>query len=157
MTAPPLSDIHGRPEIERLINTFYDRIRADVILGPIFNEVAQTDWSTHLPRMAAFWETVLFRTGGYTGSPLAAHVRLVALTEMGRSQFDHWLSLFRTTVDDLFSGEHADHIKSCAADMANVIHAKINAIPAPSADPARLTEEQRARYAAYHGQTSPPP
>ena len=64
------------------------------------------------------------------------------------------MNLFRGTVDDLFAGEHADHIKNCAADMANVIHAKINAIPDPCADPARLTEEQRARYAAYQNQAS---
>lgn len=155
MTAHSLSDIHGRPEIERLVDTFYERIRADGLLGPIFNDVAKTNWSRHLPRMYAFWETVLFRSGGYTGSPLAAHMRLVPLTEMGRPQFDHWLTLFRSTVDDLFTGEHADHIKNCAADMANVIHAKINAIPDPCADPARLTETQRARYATYRTQTSP--
>jgi hemoglobin len=157
MTALPLSDIHGRPEIERLVHTFYDRIRTDAMLGPIFNEVAKTDWSTHLPRMVSFWETVIFRTGDYTGSPLAAHVRLVSLTEMGRPQFDHWLALFRGTVDDLFAGEHADHIKNCAADMANVIHAKINAMPDPAADPSRLTEEQRARYAAYRARATTPP
>jgi hemoglobin len=37
--------------------------------------------------------------------------------------------LFRGTVDDLFAGEHAEHIKSCAADMANVILARINQVP----------------------------
>lgn len=136
MTAHPLSDIQGRPEIERLVHTFYDRLRTDAMLGPIFNDVARTDWSTHLPRMVSFWETVIFRTGGYTGSPLAAHVRLVHLTPMGRPQFDHWLEIFRGTVDDLFAGEHADHIKNCAADMANVIHDKINASPDLIANPA---------------------
>ena len=40
---------------------------------------------------------------------------------------------------------------------AKVIHAKINAIPDPAVDPARLTEEQRARYAAYRTQATPPP
>ena len=41
----------------------------------------------------------------------------------------------------LFAGEHAEHIKNRAADMAKVIHSKINAIPDPRADPARLTPE----------------
>ena len=156
MTSLPLFDIKGRAEIERLVHTFYDRLSTDAMLGPIFNEVAKTDWSIHLPRMVSFWETVIFRTGGYTGSPLAAHVRLVPLTEMGRPQFNHWLELFRSTVDDAFVGEHADHIKNCAADMANVIHAKVNAIPDPCAESATLTGEQRARYAAYRPEATEP-
>lgn len=142
-------DIQGRTEIETLVNTFYDRVRGDEVLGHIFDQVAQTNWSTHLPKMYAFWETVLFRTGGFTGNPIAAHARLVPLTDMGRDKFDHWLTLFRATVDDLFAGERAEHIKNCAADMANVIHSKINAVPDQRFDPANLTPEQRERYARY--------
>ena len=58
-------------------------------------------------------------------------------------------SNFRATVDDLFAGEKADHIKRCAEDMANVIYSKINAVPDPRFDPANLTPEQRERYARY--------
>ena len=142
-------DIAGRAEIETLVNAFYDRVRGDEVLGFIFNEVAQTNWTAHLPKMYAFWETVLFRSGGYTGNPLAAHAKLVPLTDMGRAQFDRWLMLFRGTVDDLFAGEKAEHIKNCAEDMANVIHARINNVPDARFDPANLTPEQRERYARY--------
>jgi len=145
----PLPDLVGRTGIERLVNTFYDRIRSDEMLGFIFDEVAAIDWDTHLPKMYAFWETVLFRSGGYTGNPLAAHAKLVPLTAMGKPQFNRWLELFHATVDELFSGENAEHIKNCAADMANVIHLKINHIPDPRVDPANLTPEQRARYETY--------
>lgn len=148
-------DISGRPEIERLVNAFYERVRADDSLGFIFDRVAKTDWEAHLPRMHAFWETVLFRSGGYVGNPLAAHAKLVPLTNMGREQFDRWLLLFRSTVDDLFEGEKADHIKRCAEDMANVIHARINGVQTPPFDPASLTPEQRARYAQYKPQPQP--
>jgi hemoglobin len=146
---PTKPDISGRAEIETLVNTFYERVRADDLLGFIFNDVAQTNWATHLPKMYAFWETVLFRSGGYTGNPLASHANLAPLTTMGRPQFDRWLYLFRATVDDLFAGERADHIKNCAEDMANVIHARINNVPDARFDPANLTPEQRARYAQY--------
>ncbi len=148
-------DLQGRPEIVKLVNTFYDRVRADAVLGHIFDQVAQTNWETHLPKMYAFWETVIFRSGGYTGNPLAAHAKLVPLTNMGREQFDHWLTLFRGTVDDLFEGEHAEHIKSCAADMANVIFSRINQVHDPRFDPANLTPEQRERYARYKSQPQP--
>ncbi|MGV3662495.1 MAG: group III truncated hemoglobin [Prosthecobacter sp.] len=146
---PTQPDITGRAEIETLVNTFYQRVREDELLGFIFADVAHTDWTTHLPKMYAFWETVLFRSGGYTGNPIAAHAKLVPRTTMGREQFDRWLLLFRGTVDDLFAGERADHIKSCAEDMANVIYARINGVPDPRFDPAKLTPEQRERYARY--------
>lgn len=151
-SGPAKPDISGRAEIETLVNAFYERVRADEVLGFIFDQVAHTNWSTHLPKMYAFWETVLFRSGGYAGNPLAAHAKLVPLTDMGRDKFDRWLALFRATVDDLFAGENAEHIKNCAADMANVIHGKINAIPDPRFDPANLTPEQRERYARYKSQ-----
>lgn len=143
------SDLRGRPEIEQLVNRFYERVRGDEVLGFIFQDVAGTNWTTHLPKMYAFWETVLFRSGAYSGNPVDAHAKLVPLTTMGRGQFDHWLELFRSTVDELFEGPNAEHIKNCAADMANVIHGKINHVPNPRFDPANLTPEQRARYAAY--------
>ena len=142
-------DLHGRAEIEQLVNRFYDIVRADSVLGFIFDKVAQTNWETHLPKMYAFWETVIFRSGGFVGNPLVAHAKLVPLTDMGRDKFGHWLKLFHATVDELFAGPNADHIKSCAADMANVIFSKINNVPDPRFDPANLTPEQRARYAQY--------
>lgn len=145
-------DLAGRMEIERLVNAFYERVRGDDLLGFIFDDVAKTNWEAHLPKMYAFWETVLFRSGGYAGNPLAAHAKLVPLTRMGRPEFDRWLKLFRETVDDLFAGEKAEHIKNCAEDMANVIHARINHVPDARFDPANLTTEQRERYARYKSQ-----
>ena len=147
----PLPEFAGRAEIEQLVNCFYQRVRTDSVLGFIFDKVAQTNWETHLPKMYAFWETVLFRSGGYTGNPLAAHAKLVPHTEMGRAQFDRWLKLLRETMDELFHGPNAEHVKSCAADMANVIYARINQVPDPRFDPANLTPEQSARYAKYRG------
>ncbi len=142
-------DIEGRADIERLVDAFYGRVRDDAVIGFIFNEVAKVDWGTHLPRMYSFWETVLFGTGRFQGNPLAAHTRLVPHTEMGQKQFTQWLSLFQTTVDALFQGERAEHIKRCAEDMANVIYSRINGVPDPRFDPANLTSEQRERYQRY--------
>lgn len=147
-TSSHLPDLEGRAEIEQLVNAFYDRVRGDDLLGFIFNEVAHTDWAAHLPKMYSFWEQVIFRTGGYTGNPLAVHARLVPLTAMGKPQFDRWLQIFQSTVDSLFSGPNAEHIKNCAADMAQVIHRRINPDADHSAHPVGLTPEQRARYAA---------
>ena len=42
---PPtgLPDLAGRADIERLVNTFYERVRSDDLLGFIFDDVAKID------------------------------------------------------------------------------------------------------------------
>lgn len=147
MTTRP--DIEGREQIEQLVDRFYEKVRADDLLGPIFTDIAKVDWSSHLPRLYAFWQTVLFGEGGFRGNPLGIHFKLLAETPMDWPRFQRWLDLFQATVDELFAGEHAAHIKRAADDMAHVIYSRLNQVPDPRFDPAKLTPEQRARYAKY--------
>lgn len=151
MTSPEeiLPDINGREEIVRLVDRFYEKVRQDELLGPIFDDIAKVDWSVHLPRLYAFWQTILFGEGGFRGNPLGIHFKLVAETPMDWPRFRRWLDLFHATVDEMFHGERAGHIKRAAEDMANVIYSRINNVPDPRFDPANLTDEQRARYRKY--------
>ena len=118
-------DILGRREIETLMRRFYASVRQDAVLGPVFDEVARVDWDEHIPKLCDFWETVLFRTGGYRGNPLGVHRVLAGQVAMDRGMFDRWLELFRETVEGNFAGENAGHIVRVAADMANVLHSRI--------------------------------
>ena len=43
--------------IGRLVRTFYQRIRADAVLGPIFN-ARVTNWDDHIEKLCAFWSSV---------------------------------------------------------------------------------------------------
>ena len=38
--SPSRPDLAGRADIELLVNTFYDKVRGDELLGFIFNDVA---------------------------------------------------------------------------------------------------------------------
>jgi hemoglobin len=114
-------DIADRRDVSRLVYLFYDRIRADDVLGPIFDEVAHVDWPAHLPRMCDFWESVLFAASNFKGNPLAVHRALAQLTPLTSAAFDRWVSLFHTTVDDLFAGPVANHAKQSAARIAIVL------------------------------------
>ena len=69
-------DIATRADIEHLVNTFYDEVKADDTIGYIFNKIIGDDWSKHLPIMYQFWETVLFGKAGYVGNPVRKHVEL---------------------------------------------------------------------------------
>lgn len=76
--------------IERLVRAFYARIRADALLGPIF-ERRVVDWEEHLQRMMAFWSSVMLASGRYRGQPMAKHWPL----PVDGRHFDRWLALFR--------------------------------------------------------------
>ncbi len=43
--------------IHSLIHTFYARVRADAVLGPIFNEKI-ADWDHHLAKLCDSWQVV---------------------------------------------------------------------------------------------------
>ena len=75
-----------------LVDRFYAKVRADHVLGPIF-DARIADWGPHLERMTAFWSSVALMTGRYHGSPVAAHGGL----PVGWSHFERWLGLFRET------------------------------------------------------------
>jgi len=108
MSAPsdhelPLTERAGTPPqglsadellIRTLVDSFYEAIRADAMLGPIFNANVK-DWSVHLNKMYDFWSSMVLRSGRYSGRPIVAHLKLDGLTH---EHFDHWLSLWRATV-----------------------------------------------------------
>ena len=120
-------DITSRADIERLVNAFYERVRRDELIGPIFNEVARVDWAAHLPKMYDFWESVLFGTARFKGQPLAVHLALARLTPLTTRDFDRWLSLFHATVADLFAGEVADEIGIRATRIASTMRYHVGA------------------------------
>ena len=114
----PRLDITDCRDVARLVNVFYDRVRDDDILGPIFDDVAQVDWATHLPRMYDFWESVLFARATFKGAPLVVHRALAQHSPLTSDTFSRWIALFQSTVDDLFSGPMAEHAKNSAVRIA---------------------------------------
>jgi hemoglobin len=86
--------------IRQLVHAFYDKVRADAELGPIFARVIGEDWDAHLAKMCDFWSSVMLTSGRYKGSPMLAHMRLKMITP---AHFVRWLSLFRATAAELFA------------------------------------------------------
>jgi len=101
----PLPDMLDEAMIHAVVHGFYDEIRKDDLLGPIFNSrIAEQDWPVHLAKMCDFWSATLLRTGRYEGRPLPPHL---AIPELEEAHFRRWLSLFRTTVRRLCPPEVA--------------------------------------------------
>lgn len=115
------TDIKNRSDIEKLINTFYGKIKTDAKIGYFFTDVAKVNWEDHLPKMYDFWENIMFSKGNYTGNPMIKHKELHQKSEMKEAHFKHWNALFNETVDELFSGEKAEEIKQRAMNISGVL------------------------------------
>ena len=120
-------DIASRTAIEQVVNAFYERVRADDILGPIFDNIAHVEWDRHLPRMYDFWETVVFGVARFRGNPLAVHRELASKVPLGAREFGRWLTLFQESVDMLFSGPRSEEAKARASQIAEVMQHHIQA------------------------------
>ncbi|PQJ29300.1 hypothetical protein BSZ32_12905 [Rubritalea profundi] len=118
-------DILGEEEVTQVIHTFYERVQVDEKLGPIFNDVVKIDWPSHLPVMVQFWRTIMFGDGGYQRNPLMAHMKWTSEVRMDEQKFQHWLDLFHSTIDELFSGPNADLMKMRSANMATMLPRRI--------------------------------
>jgi hemoglobin len=89
-------------KLATLVDCFYDKVRADPLLGPVFNPLVD-DWDAHKVLMTSFWSTVVLRTGHYRGNPLARHQPL----PIGVAHFQRWLALWRETAGEVLDAESA--------------------------------------------------
>ena len=63
-------------DIKVLVDGFYQSIRDNELLGPIFNGIIKDRWPEHLEKMYRFWQTVLLGNHTYFGSPFPPHAKL---------------------------------------------------------------------------------
>lgn len=105
--------------INELMEIFYTRVRNDKSgLGDIFNGKVGTgdeEWKRHKAKIANFWRGMLLNEGDYQGQPMKAHVELPAFP---RERFDTWLSLFRESLDSIYSSDTADYFYEQARGIA---------------------------------------
>ena len=120
-------DLSDRNDIELLVNRFYDKVKSNQVIGHIFKDVAKVDWDTHLPKMYAFWASILLGDHSYSGDPMQKHIELSKLTAMTEVEFSEWLLLFTQTADELFHGEKSEEAKIRAANIARLMLYKIQA------------------------------
>jgi hemoglobin len=102
--------------IERLVRSFYAKVREDALLAPIF-EARIHDWEPHLRQMCTFWSSVTLMSGRYHGSPMAKHLPL----PVDAAHFDRWLALFEETAREVCPPEAEAHFVERARRIAESI------------------------------------
>lgn len=119
-----MKDITTIEDIELLVNTFYKHVEKSEI-GFFFNDIAKVNWEKHLPKMYVFWRSLLFADVKFDGNPMGAHFPINEKMAMEKHHFETWLTLWKATVDELFSGEIADSAKTKAENIANLMSYKM--------------------------------
>ncbi|MBS1951862.1 MAG: group III truncated hemoglobin [Bacteroidetes bacterium] len=114
----PLPDITDRESIITLVDRFYEKVRQDDLLSPVFSHV---NWPTHLPVMYNFWSSMLLGDQSYQGNPFQKHIHLPIQT----IHFNRWLLHFKNTVDEHFSGAMAAEAKMRAESIASLFRHRL--------------------------------
>ncbi len=118
-------DIRNRSDIEKLVNTFYQKATKDELIGHFFTTSIPINWEEHLPVMCNFWENALFYTGGYAGNMMNKHQEVNHKIPIHPEHFQRWTDLFCQSIDELFSGEKAEQARQHALNMALMLQIKL--------------------------------
>ena len=116
-----IGDLDGRHDVHDLVVRFYREIVFDDLLAPVFGEVAEVDWSVHIPLLIDYWCRVLLGEQGYDGNVLATHRHVHDLDALRVEHFDRWYGLWAQSIDETWAGPRADHAKRHAARVAGAL------------------------------------
>ncbi len=111
-------------DVTALVARFYELVRADDRLGPIF-DAAIADWDEHLQIMRDFWSAVLLRTTRYRGCVMSPHFRM----PIRPTDFDRWLELFRPSARETLSPAGADQAIAIAEALTERMRQMMTAHP----------------------------
>lgn len=115
------SDIKNSNEIKTLVDSFYEKVKQDELLAPIFESRITGDWGPHLETMYRFWNAALFNVREYTGNPFMTHKNL----PLAQEHFERWINLFYQTIDELFEGDVAEEAKRRSMIMAHTFYSRM--------------------------------
>lgn len=113
------SDIRSYEDCLQLIEHFYTKLLKDPVIGHYF---ADLNLKEHIPRVADFWAFVLIDKAGYQGNMMTAHAKLPLNIE----DFDRWLALFKTSVNELFHGEKSEMAIQRSEQIAWTMKSKLD-------------------------------
>lgn len=104
-----------RDGVTALVYTFYNKVRNDPELGPVFLGKLGEDWEPHLQRMVRFWSTVALGTREFDGNVFGTHM---AISGVEPEHFKRWLAMFEETARELFAPEQAEEFLTPARRIA---------------------------------------
>lgn len=104
-----------RERLSTLVHAFYADVRADVLLGPVFEAALAERWEPHLARMVEFWSTVALGSKSFSGNVFGKHM---ALADVTPAHFAAWVRLWGDHTGRLFEADDARELQVVAHGIA---------------------------------------
>ena len=101
--------------LTELVHSFYADVRADPLLGPVFEAALRDRWEPHLARMVDFWSTVALGSKSFRGNVFSKHMALQGVTP---AHFAAWVRLWGQHTDRLFEPDVARELQITAHGIA---------------------------------------
>ena len=105
------------------LTAFYAIIAVDPLLLRYFEKV---DMAVHMPRIVAFWSTILFHTRAYSGNAFRPHLEMPGLSG---EHFQFWVGSLENVVDERFEGPSATLMKELAHRIAYGMQLRLGISP----------------------------
>lgn len=119
-------DITLREHIKFIMTSFYDKLLADEVMFPFFEEIVKhNELEHHLEIITDFWEDLLLQTYKYKNNPMQKHLDFQQKMNFNKIHFDLWLKHLTKTITDNFDGETAHAMKTRANSIAMVMQIKM--------------------------------
>ncbi len=111
------SDLHS------LMTRFYATIASDDLLAQYFDGI---DMTIHMPKIVAFWETIVFDMPSYRSNAFKPHLSMPGLSA---AHFERWVLTLENTINAQFAGARADRMKSMARRIAYSMQLRLGLTP----------------------------
>ncbi|MGI0438917.1 group III truncated hemoglobin [Helicobacter himalayensis] len=115
--------------IAKLMDIFYEKVRKDANLAPIFNaKIGESDskWQHHKKHIGNFWKQMLLGESTFNGQPLKKHLELPPFP---RERFDDWLALFEESLHQVYDEPTSAHILEVVRGIAGRFQMMIYDMP----------------------------
>src|SRR5688572_319998 len=119
------TDLDTRENIEKMVDSFYEKVKDDEQISHFFREVMKVQWEKHLPKMYDFWESVILGHNTYSGNPMKVHGHIHEKSPLSQKDFQVWLDLFDKNLTEHFEGKYTEIAKQRALSIATVMQLKI--------------------------------
>ena len=110
-------------DLGEVLDIFYARLGEDDVLRSFFEHL---DMAEHIPRIEAFWATIVFGSRRYADNAFAPHQRMQGLTG---EHFSRWIDALETVLDARFQGPATDRMKSAAHRIAYSMQLRLGIVP----------------------------
>ena len=119
------TDLQDRSDVEALVRGFYEVVRQDSLLAPVFDAAIGDDWNAHFPVLFDFWDQILFGARVYNGQPMEVHQALHRQYPLTQAHFDRWLAIWEANLDRRFEGPIAETARSRARSIRQLMAFKV--------------------------------